>query len=334
MALFDNIPNNIKIVDDTIYGEIDDIMGYLSRFGTVELEYTGGYQGFEVTSDHNLPIEKDLERRDFTINSIAKDAEGNIVDPYGGLIDLQNKVIRVTNPIAFSEDPLRMLRAVQFAARFDFKIEPKTLQLIKENAPKIKEISAERILIEFEKIVHKGDPVVGIYWLDKTLLFSNIFDIPFNGKYSDFQDVANIAEFIYCCLKNTDIIISEFFKNKIRGSIEGTKNVESLEYIRKLTDNIVHNRAIASIMYNKYPDIVNSELLPNALKDIFNSFRAEQYPSGINKLDITGNDIMQLGLKGKQVGDALKLALLSIYSNKLKNSKNDILKFVENLKLP
>ena len=113
----------------------------------------GGHKGFEVTSDHTLPIEKELKRRDFTINAIAKDTEGNIVDPYGGQEDLKNKIIRVVNPEAFSDDPLRMLRAVQFASRFGFTIEPETMKLIQDNASRIKEIPPERILTEFDKIV-------------------------------------------------------------------------------------------------------------------------------------------------------------------------------------
>lgn len=113
----------------------------------------GGYQGFDVVADHELPIEKDLERRDFTINAMAKDSDGNMIDPYNGQQDLKDKMIRMVNPQAFKDDPLRMIRAVQFAARFGFGIEPQTMEAIKENAARIKEISPERILIEFDKII-------------------------------------------------------------------------------------------------------------------------------------------------------------------------------------
>jgi len=82
-------------------------------------------------------------------------------------------------------------------------------------------------------------------------------------------------------------------------------------------------------MYNTWPPVANSEILPTEIKKIFTSFVNNEYPSGINKLAVSGDDLMKLGLKGKQVGDALKLVLIAIYSNKLKNNKNDILKFVE-----
>jgi hypothetical protein len=113
----------------------------------------GVHKAFDVKSDPTLPIEKDLERRDFTINAIAKDINGNIVDPFNGQEDLKNKIIRAVNPEAFNDDPLRMLRAVQFASRFNFTIEPETMKMIQENVSKIKGISPERILTEFDKIV-------------------------------------------------------------------------------------------------------------------------------------------------------------------------------------
>jgi len=113
----------------------------------------GGHKGFDVKSDHTLPIEDDLKRRDLTINAIAKDSEGNIIDPFGGVEDLKNKIIRAVDPNAFNDDPLRMLRAVQFSARFGFTIEPNTMEMIKQTADKVKTISPERVIIEFEKIV-------------------------------------------------------------------------------------------------------------------------------------------------------------------------------------
>ena len=123
----------------------------------------GGHKAFDVKSDPYLPIEKDLYRRDFTINAIAKDIDGNIIDPFNGREDLHDKVIKVVNPEAFADDPLRMLRAVQFASRFGFEIEPFTMKMIKENASKIKEIPPERVLTELDKIVKKGNALISLY---------------------------------------------------------------------------------------------------------------------------------------------------------------------------
>lgn len=100
-------------------------------------------------------LEEDLSRRDFTINAMALGRNGELRDPFGGKADLEKKIIRaVGDPKErFSEDALRMLRAVRFAAKFGFEIEPKTLSAIKENAEWLQAISKERIRDEFVKMI-------------------------------------------------------------------------------------------------------------------------------------------------------------------------------------
>ncbi len=91
-----------------------------------------GYKGFQVHANPDVTLEQDLARRDLTINAIAKDDSGQLFDPYGGLCDLKNKVLRHVSP-AFSEDPVRILRAARFAARFtDFSVAPETLALMQD----------------------------------------------------------------------------------------------------------------------------------------------------------------------------------------------------------
>ena len=106
------------VVTATIDGEEFDFA--IPR--TSETKTGDKHTDFEVVTDPSASVESDLGRRDFTINAIAKDSGGRIIDLFGGLEDLQNKVIRaVGDPDSrFKEDPLRMLRAIQFAARFGF----------------------------------------------------------------------------------------------------------------------------------------------------------------------------------------------------------------------
>ncbi len=87
-----------------------------------------GYKGFQVHAAPDVTLEQDLSRRDLTINAIAKDEHGRIVDPYGGAADLERGVLRHVSP-AFAEDPVRILRLARFAARFGFKVAPATLRL-------------------------------------------------------------------------------------------------------------------------------------------------------------------------------------------------------------
>ena len=85
-----------------------------------------GYHGFAVYSAPDVTLEQDLQRRDFTINAIAQDADGKLIDPYNGVADLHAGILRHVSK-AFNEDPVRILRAARFAARFGFTIAPETL---------------------------------------------------------------------------------------------------------------------------------------------------------------------------------------------------------------
>ncbi len=98
-----------------------------------ERKTAAGYHGFEFHTDPTVTIEDDLGRRDLTINAIAKDADGRLVDPYGGLKDLRNRILRHVSD-AFVEDPVRVLRVARFAARFTalgFVIAPETMSLMR-----------------------------------------------------------------------------------------------------------------------------------------------------------------------------------------------------------
>jgi len=89
-----------------------------------------GYKGFQVHAAPDVTLEQDLSRRDLTINAIARDAQGRIIDPCGGAADLKRGVLRHVSP-AFAEDPVRILRVARFAARFGFKVAPATLRLMR-----------------------------------------------------------------------------------------------------------------------------------------------------------------------------------------------------------
>ena len=90
-----------------------------------------GYRGFEVYASPKVTLEEDLARRDLTINAIAKDRHGKIIDPFNGIGDLKAGLLRHVAP-AFSEDPVRVLRTARFSARFDFRVAPETLVLMSE----------------------------------------------------------------------------------------------------------------------------------------------------------------------------------------------------------
>ena len=95
-----------------------------------ERKVSQGYKGFTVYASPDVTLEQDLLRRDFTINAIAQDADGNLIDPYGGQADLKAGILRHVSD-AFAEDPVRILRGARFAARFGFAFAPETLALMR-----------------------------------------------------------------------------------------------------------------------------------------------------------------------------------------------------------
>jgi tRNA nucleotidyltransferase (CCA-adding enzyme) len=118
---------------------------------------------FTCYSDPSVTLEQDLMRRDLTINAIAQDEQGKYIDPYGGLSDLKNKILRHVSP-AFSEDPLRVLRVARFMAKFSdlgFTIAPDTLSLMQEmvKAGELNHLSSERIWQETYKALIASRPV-------------------------------------------------------------------------------------------------------------------------------------------------------------------------------
>jgi tRNA nucleotidyltransferase/poly(A) polymerase/2'-5' RNA ligase len=288
----------------------------------------GGYQGFDVTSDHTLPIEKDLERRDFTINAIAKDSSGLMIDPYGGQGDIEKKQIKMVNPQAFSDDPLRMLRAVQFAARFGFNIEESTMQAIQQNAAKIREISPERILIEFDKIVKKGNQMVGAKLLRQTGLYNQIFGVNRGINLADFNKSKTMGEFIFGLIGNAVLSPANFYKTNLKGDLETYAELKALE----LGKNFNGDKKTIFDMYKTYPNSIETNIFGQELKNTVEYMRSHNIPFSLKDVPVNGNDLMQFGLQGKQIGDTFVDILNKIYKEELPNEREAILNYVKNKK--
>jgi len=173
------LPNKPKVQVFKTYGTA------MLRYKDIELEFVGARKESYAEDSRNPEVtegtlEDDQNRRDFTINALAislnNDDYGTLLDPFNGIKDLVKGIIKTPlNPdITYSDDPLRMMRAIRFATQLNFEIEEYSLKAIAKNAPRLAIITKERIIVELNKIIDAKKPSIGFLLLEKTNLLEMI----------------------------------------------------------------------------------------------------------------------------------------------------------------
>ena len=190
------------------------------RYENLELEFVGARKESYSADSRNPQVEQgtledDQKRRDFTVNAMAislnKDNFGELIDPFNGMEDMEQKILRTPlEPVqTYSDDPLRMMRAIRFASTLGFSIEQKSLEAIEKEAKRIEIITVERIMVEFNKIMLSEKPSVGLELMKKTGLL--------------------------------DIVLPEFTALEGIEEVEGQKHKDNFWHTLEVVDNISKN---------------------------------------------------------------------------------------------
>ena len=212
------LPNKPKVQVFKNYGTA------MLRFKEIDIEFVGARkESYNHESRNpiveNGTLEDDQNRRDFTINALAFSLNeknyGELLDPFNGLADLKNKTLKTPlNPdITYSDDPLRMMRAIRFATQLNFTIEEKSLEAIERNKERIKIISGERIVDELNKILETKKPSIGFLLLFKTGLLdiilpeltalNNVEEIEGHTHKNNFYHTLEVVDNI--CVNTDDV---------------------------------------------------------------------------------------------------------------------------------
>lgn len=299
----------------------------------------------EFTND----INKDLQRRDFTINAIAYNHRIGIVDTFNGISDIYKKTIKTVGKAdeRFNEDGLRIIRAVRFSCKLGFDIEKDTLKSIYKNIKLIKNVSIERIQNEFNKILLSDSP-------------ENL-DILYQAGMFEILGINNVKinknELKYIKKSKKDLIIRLAIFMDTIGDVEESKNILNIfRYSNKikkqcsiLIDNlenkIIDDKICIKLYLNKIgkenlsyllyiKKILKKEFINedyDKIYEIINEIEQNKECYSLDKLAIDGNDLRALGYVGKDIGQKLDYLLKNVIENPKINNRVDLISIVRDV---
>ena len=287
----------------------------------VDIKTGEGHKDFKVKTK-DISLEEDLFRRDFTINSIAVNIETDeIVDPFYGVGDIRRKRINATDQEAFAEDPLRILRGIQFSSRFGYEITPETLDLMKEYSPRIKNISGERIFDELMKVLNKkGDTQKALDLIHQTDVDKALFDKKML-HYDKGLNYLDPTSFFYVLGLLGDVDPGDFIRNRLKGDAILEKNVRMLNNLFTLLPRMQDEEELKYMLSKAFtaaPDIMDVVIFPKEVDDIILQMRLGKIPNNIKDVAIDGDDIKTISRykEGPEIGFILEKILRDALANK------------------
>lgn len=352
--LLGRIPNDYDITTNALPEQIIKVFSDYKtiptglKHGTVtviikkfQIEITT-YRKDSTYSDNRHPdsveftpsLKEDLARRDFTMNGIAMNRNQDIVDLYNGREDMQKRIINcIENPDKrFDEDALRILRALRFASQLDFSIEKNTSDSIHRNAENLKNISAERINVELEKLLGGKNPysilkeyedVIQVFMpeytysecvlkksVDSQLIRRSAFFLNINSVY----DIMKRLKYSNRDINDTTKLIEYF-----------SADISSKPSLKIILKNIGTELAYILLDFRNLcgQDISDSKIMLDEILD-----NQECYL--ISQLDINGRDLMSMGISGVKTGKILNTLLDKVIHDEIQNNKNALEEYIKN----
>jgi tRNA nucleotidyltransferase (CCA-adding enzyme) len=312
----------------------------------IEGEYKDGRRPEEVF--FVMDVNKDLARRDLTINAIAYDPiDDLIVDPYHGIMDLENGILQaVGNPSArFKEDGLRIMRVARFAARFGYTVSPSTLEAMSENLDTLKKVSKERISDELSKTLMGPHSQLGMQLLQDSgalqIVSSILTQNSIVGLAQCHGELETKLAFLYsdfvASAVEQELMALKFSNKEIKRVIF---LLQLLERFNKFvnTDTANTYKSFMALIKNHAPDACDytlnqfielTEALQYESRALFAKYQNETVFSK-KEMKINGDDLMGAGIKpGPQIKNLLELCYLEILKNPDHNEKEFLLSFVK-----
>lgn len=276
-----------------------------------ELSYTGRKPEVEYINS----LKEDIVRRDFTINTIAMNKDGEILDYLNGVKDLQNKLIKcVGDPIQkIKEDPLRILRALRFAIVLDFKLEDNLLNAIKKNISLITSLSLNRVKEEFDKILISNNALNGFDYLNKLGILKEL-----NISYEKLIDVDDLSG-MYAQIKVSD---DYPFTKEEKSNIDSIKNIVNYG---KIDNNVLFN-------YDLYISLVAARILELDKEEIIKMYNELPIKS-FKDIAITNDDIIkELNIEPSDIIRKINDAIVNkILSGELINDREILINFIKEM---
>ena len=319
--------------------------------GTVIVRYN--HISYEVTtykSDHSftnknsqISIKDDLSKRDFTINALAMDDAGKIIDLFNGELDIKNKLIKTVGSPQdrFEEDPLRIIRALRFSSQFGFNIEENTLQKMESLKASLSDLSIERITKEMIKFFTGNNINHGLRYLLTTQIYKElpIFKnnhILINSLPKEIKPFTRFSEVIsYFHLIDENISINQWVKAWKTSNLVKNETINLVASIKNYENNGIN----VILLYNLNRNLIQSFILVLNLyyqtEVEYEDILAKKNSLIINpreELAIDGNDITNLFphlKKGKWIEELMKEIEKEVLYKKLDNNKNTIKEWIK-----